>query len=74
MGHMGSGLRSRKGRRLEGGTSRARTEGIGRKPGVRMLKREEGQAVVEFALIARLFLMIATGIIYFGIGLTTGSI
>jgi Flp pilus assembly protein TadG len=66
---MGSGLRSSQGRRLRGGTSRTRTEGFEPKPGVRMLKREEGQALVEFALIAPVFLMIVVGIIYFGIGL-----
>ena len=34
-----------------------------------MGKREEGQALIEFALIAPVFLMIVFGIIYFGIGL-----
>ena len=69
MGHMGSGLRSAKGRRLEGETSRVRTERVGRKPGVRMLERKDGQALVEFALIAPLFMTIVIGILYFGIGL-----
>ena len=36
---------------------------------VRRHKREEGQALVEFALILPLFLMIVVGIIQFGVGL-----
>jgi Flp pilus assembly protein TadG len=38
---------------------------------VRLRGREEGQALVEFALIAPLLLMLVFGIIYFGIGLNT---
>jgi TadE-like protein len=38
-------------------------------PNVPARSREDGQALVEFALIAPLFLMIVFGIIYFGIGL-----
>ena len=34
-----------------------------------MAKREDGQALVEFALVAPVFLMLVFGIIYFGIGL-----
>jgi TadE-like protein len=52
-----------------GRTSRLRTRGVARRPGRRLLKRQEGQALVEFALIAPVFLMIVFGIIYFGIGL-----
>jgi hypothetical protein len=50
-----------------GGTSR--TERADRTPGRRMLRRQDGQALVEFALIAPVFLMVVVGIIYFGIGL-----
>jgi hypothetical protein len=46
-----------------------RTGGVDRGPGRSMFKRQEGQALVEFALIAPVFLMIVFGIIYFGIGL-----
>jgi Tfp pilus assembly protein PilX len=42
---------------------------VNRKPGVRLREREEGQVLVEFALIVPLFLMIVIGILYFGIGL-----
>jgi hypothetical protein len=66
---MGSGLRSGKGRRLWGSTSRERTEGAEPQPGVRMLEREEGQGLVEFALIVPLFMTIVIGILSFGIGL-----
>jgi Flp pilus assembly protein TadG len=59
---MGSGLRSRIGRgRADGGA-------VG-KPRCRMRARQDGQALVEFALIAPLLLMLVFGIIYFGIGL-----
>ena len=43
-------------------TARARRAGVGD-------SRERGQALVEFALIAPLFLLIVVGIIQFGIGL-----
>ena len=46
-----------------------RTEGFEPKSGVRMLERQDGQALVEFALIVPISLMIVVGIIYFGIGL-----
>ena len=36
---------------------------------VRRLKRESGQALVEFALLLPLFMMIVVGIIQFGVGL-----
>lgn len=66
---MGSGLRSGQGRRLWGGASRLRTGGLDRKPGVRLHEHEDGQALVEFALIAPLVLLIVTGILSFGVGL-----
>jgi hypothetical protein len=43
---------------------------VNRKPGVRLREREEGQALVEFALIAPLVLLIVTGILSFGLGLS----
>jgi Flp pilus assembly protein TadG len=61
---MGSGLRSRIGRRRADG-------GVVGKPRFRMRARQDGQALVEFALVAPLLLMIVFGIIYFGIGLNT---
>jgi Flp pilus assembly protein TadG len=59
---MGSGLRSRIGRGHADG-------GVVGKPRFRMRARQDGQALVEFALIAPLLLMLVFGIIYFGIGL-----
>lgn len=66
---MGSGLRSGKGRRLVGDTSRSRDVRVDRKPGARLREREEGQALVEFALLAPLLLLIVVGIIQFGVAL-----
>jgi hypothetical protein len=43
--------------------------GIDRTPGRRLLAREDGQALVEFALLAPLLLLIVVGIIQFGVGL-----
>lgn len=42
---------------------------IDRKPGVPPRSREEGQALVEFALVAPLFLLLVAGIIQFGVAL-----
>jgi hypothetical protein len=66
---MGSGLRSGKGRRPVGTVSRLRSGRFARWPCVRLREREEGQALVEFALIAPVVLIIVTGILSFGVGL-----
>jgi len=65
---MGSGLRSRKERRAIGAISHVRPAEMDRGLNVR-LRKQEGQALVEFALVAPLFLMIVFGIISFGVGL-----
>jgi hypothetical protein len=67
---MGSGLRSRNGRRPVGVISRLRTGRFARWPRVRLREREEGQALVEFALIAPVVLLVVTGILSFGLGLS----
>jgi Flp pilus assembly protein TadG len=62
---MGSGRRT-------AGSESLRDQGRARAAGrlrARLRGREDGQALVEFALIAPLLLMIVFGIIYFGIGL-----
>src|SRR5687768_13441458 len=50
-------------------TSLARRQTPWAAPAAAGRERERGQALVEFALIAPLFLMIVVGIIQFGIGL-----
>jgi hypothetical protein len=52
-----------------GGTSRMRIGRTGFEPRVRLSSREEGQALVEFALVAPLFLLLVAGIIQFGVAL-----
>jgi hypothetical protein len=52
-----------------GETSRLRHGRIGCEPCASLPSREEGQALVEFALIAPLFLLLVAGIIQFGVAL-----
>jgi hypothetical protein len=46
-----------------------RPERIGCEPSVRPPAREDGQALVEFALVAPLFMLLVAGIIQFGVAL-----
>jgi len=74
---MGSGLRSQKERRFTDDTQRAgegigkRERAVGRGPRFGMPARdgERGQVLVEFALIAPLFILLVAGIIQFGVAL-----
>jgi Flp pilus assembly pilin Flp len=67
-GTLGSGTRTfgRKGRPY--GPAGGRTGSAGQ-PGRRLRKDESGQALVEFALISPLFLLLVVGIIQFGVAL-----
>src|SRR5687768_311758 len=66
---MKEALRSGKGRRHIGATSRLRPGIVSRRSVVRSVRRQEGQALVEFALIAPLFFLLVAGIIQFGVAL-----
>ena len=74
-GNMGPSRGSDKNRGLTFGSHPADRAGMGSSwnsqgaPGGASRSRERGQALVEFALIAPMFLLIVVGIIQFGIGL-----
>jgi Flp pilus assembly protein TadG len=74
-GSMGPSRGSAKNRVLTFGSHTADKAGMGSSwnsqgaPGGATRSRERGQALVEFALIAPMFLLIVVGIIQFGIGL-----
>jgi Flp pilus assembly protein TadG len=74
-GNMGPSRGSARNRGLTFGSHTADKAGMGSSwnsqgaPGGARRSRESGQALVEFALIAPLFLLIVVGIIQFGIGL-----
>jgi Flp pilus assembly protein TadG len=50
-------------------TSGVRSGRVAPEPRVSLLRRQDGQALVEFALIAPLFLLLVGGIIQFGVAL-----
>ena len=65
---MTSRLRPPQGRRLNRDVSRLRLGGIDGEP-VPRDRGQEGQALVEFALVAPLFLLLVAGILQFGVAL-----
>ena len=62
-------LRSGTGRRHIGATSQLRPGKDRRESCVRAHRRQEGQALVEFALVAPVFFLLVAGIIQFGVAL-----